>query len=585
MGLPVEAPIVLVEEEADPRELHRALFDEERYPSARTCARCHEDHYREWSVSPHSYAQLSPVFNAMHGTIVKETNGTFGDFCIRCHTPVGMNLNEPVFASNLHRHPTSREGITCIVCHRINRNYGKVSGRFDVVEGDIVDPVYGPSGNAELMRVLADEDGVFGTLASEPGTTGNKIHSDVEPFFELASPGFCGVCHDVNLMNGFRLEEAFSDYKASPAAANGVTCQDCHMGLEHGVSSGYAEAPAAKVNGIYTAPRKRTNHMFPGPDHSIIHPGLFPHLGETDFKLANMGEWLEFDHEAGWGKDEFEDALRVLKKELKAEGREDEVPEFPASWESRSKRKKAAKIISGQMELLEEYRLAQLEVMRAGYVMGPIELVGQEEGSLSFRVEVRNGTDGHEVPTGFIAERSLFLEVTVRDAEGEVVFVSGDTDPNGDVRDLHSLYVHNHELPLDEQLFSLQSKFLVNLARGGEREQVLAINHSADPLPFLRPSPHSTITTGRPLGARIHRVSIGPLESRWASYEVSAEELTGAAPYSVRARLIAGMIPPNLVDEIQHVGFDYGLSPREVAARVVAGRQVLWDEEVVLGAE
>jgi hypothetical protein len=153
------------------------------------------------------------------------------------------------------------------------------------------------------------------------------------------------------------------------------------------------------------------------------------------------------------------------------------------------------------------------------------------------------------------------------------------------VRDLHSLYVHNHELPLDEQLFSLQSKFLVNLARGGEREQVLAINHSADPLPFLRPSPLSTITTGRPLGARIHRVSIGPLESRWANYEVSAEELTGAAPYSVRARLIAGMIPPNLVDEIQHVGFDYGLSPRKVAARVVAGRQVLWDEEVVLGAE
>ena len=45
------------------------------------------------------------------------------------------------------------------------------------------------------------------------------------------------------------------------------------------------------------------------------------------------------------------------------------------------------------------------------------------------------------------------------------------------------------------------------------------------------------------------------------------------------------MIPPNLVDEIQHVGFDYGLSPREVAQRVVDGRQILWDEEVVLGAE
>jgi hypothetical protein len=261
------------------------------------------------------------------------------------------------------------------------------------------------------------------------------------------------------------------------------------------------------------------------------------------------------------------------------------VPGFPESWESRSKRKKAAKIMGTQKELLEEYRLAQLEVMRAGYVMGAIELEELNDEGLAFRVEVRNGTSGHEVPTGFIAERSVFLEVTVRDAEGEVIFISGDTDPNGDIRDLHSLFVHNGELPLDEQLFSLQSKFLVNLARGGEREQVLAINHSADPLPFLRPSPLSTIATGRPLGARIHRRGIGPLETRWARYRVDAKELGGAGPYSVRARLIAGMIPPNLVDEIQHVGFDYGLSPREVAQRVVDGRQILWDEEVVLGAE
>ena len=34
---------------------------------------------------------------------------------MRCHTPVGMNLEEPTFMSNLDRHPTSREGITCVV--------------------------------------------------------------------------------------------------------------------------------------------------------------------------------------------------------------------------------------------------------------------------------------------------------------------------------------------------------------------------------------------------------------------------------------------------------------------------------------
>ena len=40
--------------------------------------------------------RISPVFNAMQETIVKLTNGTNGDFCIRCHTQTGMALHEPI---------------------------------------------------------------------------------------------------------------------------------------------------------------------------------------------------------------------------------------------------------------------------------------------------------------------------------------------------------------------------------------------------------------------------------------------------------------------------------------------------------
>ena len=193
---------------------------------------------------------------------------------------------------------------------------------------------------------------------------------------------------------------------------------------------------------------------------------------------------------------------------------------------------------------------------------------------------MRNGTDGHGVPTGFDAERLVFLQVTVSDADGEVVFRSGDLDPNGDVRDSHSLYVHNGELPLDGQLFSLQSRFLTRMVRGGEREQVVAINYSPDPLPFLRPSTSSTILTGRPLGARKHKQNIEPLGRRWARYRVRPSELTGRAPYRIHVKLVAGMIPVNLVNFIKIVGFDYGMSAREVAQRVVAGHLVLWEETI-----
>ncbi len=246
-------------------EEHEKLFFESRFPAATTCATCHPDHYREWSVSPHSYAQMSPVFNAFHGAVMVLTNGTNGDFCIRCHDPVGMNLGEPEFMSNMDRHPTSREGVTCIACHRLNRAYGKLSGRLAIVEGDLFEPVYGPTGNAELERVL--DSGEY-RVNTERGKAGRAIHTKAEKFFQLTSSSFCGTCHDVNLVNGFRLEEAFSEFKNSPAARQKISCNDCHMATVPGVDSPYAEEPAAVIGGKPTKPRKRTNHMFIGPDYS-----------------------------------------------------------------------------------------------------------------------------------------------------------------------------------------------------------------------------------------------------------------------------------------------------------------------------
>ena len=58
-------------------EEHETLFAEGTYPSATTCATCHPTQYREWSVSPHAYAQMSPVFNAFQGAVLKLTNPKF----------------------------------------------------------------------------------------------------------------------------------------------------------------------------------------------------------------------------------------------------------------------------------------------------------------------------------------------------------------------------------------------------------------------------------------------------------------------------------------------------------------------------
>ena len=565
---PAETAAPAAEPAKDADKEHAKLFVENKYPSANTCATCHPKHYEQWSVSQHAYAQLSPIFMAMQATINSKTSTTNGDFCVRCHNQVGMNLKESIFISNLDRHPTSREGITCVVCHRVNRNYGKVSGRLALVEGDLFSAVYGPAGEKELERVLSLPQKY--RVVTERNKPGRAIHTKAEKFFEISKPSFCGTCHDVTLLNGFRLEEAFAEYKQSPASKNGVTCQDCHMGKVQGVAAGYDQGPAAIVGGVPTKTRKVTDHFFAGPDYPIIHPGLFPHNVEAA-AFKSLREWLQFDHKAGWGTDAFENNLPEGYK-------------FPEAWQSIDDRYDAREIIKVQYKRLKVASRKRMEVLRNAFKLSDIRVTRNDTGGLEFDIDVMNMTDGHGVPTGFDAERLMFLQIDVTDADGKVIFRSGDRDPNGDVRDLHSLYVHNGELPLDEQLFNLQSKFLVRTVRGGEREQILAVNTSGAVLPFVRPERRATTIFGRPRGARKHKKTIGPLGKRTASYSVEANALTGRAPYRINAKFISQMVPVNLLSAIQGVGFDYGMSPKEIGDAVVAGAQVIRETSLTVGA-
>ena len=543
---------------------HEALFAENKFPSAATCGTCHPKHYKEWSVSSHSYAQLSPVYLSLSSEINELSSGTNGDFCLRCHSPIGANLGESPFMSNLDRHPTSREGITCVVCHRLNKDYNKRSGRLALVQGSLLDPVFGPMGNEEMKRVLDNTDEY--RVVTEEGKPGRKIHRESKKFTSLSKPIFCGTCHDVTLFNGFRLEEAYSEYRTSPAAARGTTCQDCHMGKEQGVASGYDVGPGAVVGGKPTKDRKITSHFFAGPDYSVIHPGIFPHNAEAQ-EMASMAEWLDFDHKAGWGTDEFEDKVTEDMK-------------FPVRWDSVDDRYDAREILNGQFEHLEFGRNLRMEVLRNGYGLGEIVTDQSSEGGIRFRVRVNNKTDGHNVPTGFTGERLVWLHVVVTDRDGKIILESGDLDPNGDVRDRESSFVHNGELPLDSQLFDIRSRFVVSNLRGGERETIIPVPYPVTTIPFVRPSTNSLVFSGEPGTERNHRRGIEPAGHRWAKYEVDEDKLTGKGPYKAKIELKAGMAPANLVGDIQGRGFDYAMSAREVVDGVAAGYEILWKKEV-----
>ncbi|MGH8548717.1 MAG: c-type cytochrome [Methylococcales bacterium] len=535
---------------------HGALFKQPEFPSAQECGGCHLQIYREWSVSRHAFAQISPTFLAYQATLVKLTKGTLGDFCERCHTEVGMTNGEPVLTSNSNRGKVALEGITCVVCHRVAEAYGKNTGRLPLEPGDIRNPVYGPRKGDELQRVLDSHK-------DNPP----KVHREARLLEQVSQPGFCGRCHDVRLVNGIRFEDLFSEYKQTPAAQRGVTCQGCHMGQIPGIASEYPPAPAAIVRGEPTRPARRTNHMFPGPDSSVVHPGIFPINSEAQ-EFAKPEEWLSFDVEAGWGSEAFENSIP-------------KDTEFPGIWADPEERKAAREIIDQQLALLAEYQGRANTLLRNGYGLGQVKILEKEEG-LEFEIEVKNLTDGHSVPSGLIGERNVFLQITVTDAGGEVLFRSGDLDPNGDVRDTHSLYVHDGRMPRDEQLFNLRSPFLVRTPFGGEREQVLPANYALDPLIFMRPSDTPSLLFGGVRELRLQKKSIEALGNRFASYDLDPELLSGQKPYRLGVKLVAGQLPPHLIQAISGAGFEYGLSAQAIGNKLVDHYRVLWEQKFVI---
>ena len=138
------------------------------YPTAAQCGECHKQIYDEWSSSQHAYASISPMFHKFEQKFTDLTQGTVGTFCVRCHQQVGTQLGEKRETPLWQRAAISREGVTCITCHRVKEQYGKVNGERRVEPGKIFEPVYGSGEKSVLKDILGDKE-TFSVKTSEEG--------------------------------------------------------------------------------------------------------------------------------------------------------------------------------------------------------------------------------------------------------------------------------------------------------------------------------------------------------------------------------------------------------------------------------
>ncbi len=173
----------------------------ERSLNPRSCGECHTDKFKEWSTSFHSRA-FSPGLVGQLMTSFSTNPGS----CMRCHAPLAEQTQafKAALAQGRGFDKTAQglaaSGNSCAGCHlRNNRRYG---------------PSKAGSGKTGQSVFTAPHGGVFRTRD-----------------FEKSS--FCKSCHQFppawGAVNGKPLENTYSEWKASPQAAQGISCQNCHM--------------------------------------------------------------------------------------------------------------------------------------------------------------------------------------------------------------------------------------------------------------------------------------------------------------------------------------------------------------------
>jgi hypothetical protein len=235
---------------------------DDRLLDPKTCESCHPQHYHQWLGSMHAYAAEDPVFRAMNARGQRETHGALGDFCVKCHAPMAVELGLTHDGLNLDEVPQHLQGVTCYFCHTVA-----------AVEGTHNNPLR-----------LARNDVMLGAIRDPVRTDAHR--SSYSPHLDAAtmeSADLCGSCHDIVTEAGVHLERTYVEWLDSfmsdvdplsgQPASYGQRCGNCHMGPP--IDGPIADAPGVRGD------RKFHPHLMGAVDVAL-----------TNFPDAQLGPQL-----------------------------------------------------------------------------------------------------------------------------------------------------------------------------------------------------------------------------------------------------------------------------------------------------
>lgn len=172
----------------------------------------------------------------------------------------------------------------------------------------------------------------------------------------------------------------------------------------------------------------------------------------------------------------------------------------------------------------ETMRLIQYALENALIVMVESPLVASRSQPLPVLINIFNQTVGHNIPSGTIFERQMWVEFVATNDRGDTIYASGLLDPNGDLCTAESEYVQRGLLPRDTALVLFNG---------------IAYRHGR-PIDFFFDA-----------DAVLNR-TIPPFESRHARYTIPQTALQNTATVQLHVRVLFRPFPPYFLRKLGH---------------------------------
>jgi tetratricopeptide (TPR) repeat protein len=176
------------------------FIDPKTFPTAQYCGHCHQEAQHQWRQSAHSNSNRAPWY-LRNVNLLNDSKGVeYSRHCEGCHDPIALVAGNLTQGSTKRR-PFDADGVTCMVCHSIQK--GDTRGTGSYVLG--------------VPAVLVDENG---NAITRPVSDGEILaHLDrhsaavMKPFYKTSE--FCASCHKAALprqLNDYKWQRAIFLY-------------------------------------------------------------------------------------------------------------------------------------------------------------------------------------------------------------------------------------------------------------------------------------------------------------------------------------------------------------------------------------